>query len=182
MSDINSMTSDDNMEIIPAINNFNFLQDDSPVISDKDCQINKPAQPESQIKQESQQNKQQGQCQPNKPNQPSQNLQSQPNKSLQSQPSQIKQPSQPSQSKDAKEIKSILKQENNVRFNENIEKINSKEQIPVVTNNEEIKMIRVGKVDIPNITVYFTAGVILMAIAIFFMTKPRKDKKNKDIN
>jgi hypothetical protein len=73
--------------------------------------------------------------------------------------------------------KSILKQEQTVKFADDTKQpeLNTN----TVNTTSEIKMMKVGKLNVPNVTVYFTAAIVLIAVGLFYGTAPKKNKKDK---
>ncbi len=95
----------------------------------------------------------------------------------------IQMPTQPVSVQVANQIqtqpKSILKQEQNVKFADDTKQPELNTNTNTINTPSEIKMMKVGKLNVPNVTVYFTAAVVLIAVGLFYGTAPKKNKKDK---
>ena len=45
-----------------------------------------------------------------------------------------------------------------------------------------IKKIKIGKLFVPKVTVYFTISIIILSVVLFFATKPKKNKNHNKKN
>ena len=158
MSDLlNSITSDGEMNIMPNMGNFNFLNNSDSMSIDEPLNTNLLPQAPPMQKVQLQQPQ------------------------LQAPPVQKVQVTQ-----EQNLPKSILKQDQNVTFNNVVE---TKDITPdnvqdnkilennLVENLTEIKKMKIGKLLVPSVTVYFTIALIVISIILFFMTKPKKHSK-----